>query len=231
MPGSQCPRTMEAKYPEAKPMDERPRYGFRSPNRDTNSTCMMGTRQTTTRTHGATICREAAANRVGQNDGQLALVKMERVPRQNLETCKIKEIQLVMDHGTHPEIMGRVLGHVGTSQQRTTCWNRNSATNHTLSCKRQDQSAVWQRSPAAPKRCAQVLATTDGDDTTVLVSLQTNLARCGTGRTIKATKTWVQMIPWRTMLHGDMDALSKKQQHPSRCPTWLSEGASMDQDT
>jgi len=85
---------MEAKYAEVKLMDERPRYSFKSTNRDTNSTSTMGTRQNTTRAHGATICRGATANRVGQNDGWMALAKMVRLPRQNLETCKSRKSSL-----------------------------------------------------------------------------------------------------------------------------------------
>ncbi len=44
-----------------------------------------------------------------------ALAKIARLSGQNLETCQIKEIQLVMDCSTHTKIMGCVLGHVGTS--------------------------------------------------------------------------------------------------------------------
>jgi len=55
-----------------------------------------------------------------------------KITRKNLEACKITEIKLTVDGIAHPEIVGCVLGYVGSLQQGTVCQNGHPATNHTL---------------------------------------------------------------------------------------------------
>ena len=125
----------------------------------------------------------------------------------------------MVDDVIDKKIMGSVLGYVGSSKQRTIRRYSNPATDHPLPGERQDTNTLCRRSTTATKRHVKILTPTNGDNPTILVSVEANLARHSANSTNAKTTTRTWQIPGRAKIHGNMATLSKPKQYLSRHST------------
>jgi len=69
---------------------------------------------------------------MGSNAGWLVNLRVAQSSGKNLETCKVTQIQPLMDFGPHPKTVGHIVGYVGSLQQGTLCRHIDTAADHTF---------------------------------------------------------------------------------------------------